>query len=233
MSTGKLKAQYNRVRTSTALQSNSIWSNTIGIEHEQGTNAAIEATLPAPMRGGPGRAAKRQAAQDLMAATGYQPSVTSYEGLIALAKASGQGVDTGARGACKICGGLGHLTKQCKNMVGRPADPAAGDGAAAAHQLLGADVDDLSDLSSLSSSSSDSDSSTSSDSSGDRKRKRKSRDKDKKRKKDKHSRHKSSSDRHKTSSDKSKKRSKSSSSKKSKHKSKDHKRKKARHSDSD
>ncbi len=224
MSTGKLKAQYNRVRTSTALQSNSIWSNTIGIEQEQGTNAAIEASLPAPTRGGPGRAAKQQAAQDLMAATGYQPTVTSYEGLLALAKASGQGLDTGARGACKICGGLGHLTKQCKNMLGRASEAAAGDGASAAHQLLAADVDDLSDLSSLSTSSSDSDSSTSSDSGG-RKRKRKSHDKEKKHKKDKdkdkHSKHKSSSD-------KSKKRSK-----KSKHKSKDHKRKKSKHSKSD
>jgi hypothetical protein len=169
MSTGKLKAQYNRVRTSNALQSHSIWANTIGIESDQGGNSAVEAMIPAPMRGGPGRAAKRQAAQDLMAAAGYQPAVTSYEGLIALAKASGS-MDTAARGACKLCGGLGHLTKQCKNVVGRPGGAAAGgDGA---HQLLAADVDELSDLSSLSSSSSDS---SDSDSSGERRRKRKSR----------------------------------------------------------
>eukprot|EP00775_Hariotina_reticulata_P007225 gene7225-7438_t len=114
MSTGKLKAQYNRVRTSTALHTTSIWSNTIGLQQEQaGTNSVIESQIYAPGGGGGGgRAAKRQRAQELIEATGYQPSVRDFEGLKALARRQGGDAATN-RGACKICGGLGHLTKQC------------------------------------------------------------------------------------------------------------------------
>lgn len=50
------------------------------------------------------------------ATAGYQPKVTSYEGLMSLAKSQGL-ANNANRGACKICGGLGHLTKQCRNGV--------------------------------------------------------------------------------------------------------------------
>eukprot|EP00878_Enallax_costatus_P002465 GHUV01002645.1.p1 GENE.GHUV01002645.1~~GHUV01002645.1.p1 ORF type:complete len:226 (+),score=71.89 GHUV01002645.1:1096-1773(+) len=206
MSTGKLKAQYNRVRTSTALHTTSIWSNTIGLQQEQaGTNQAIEAQIYAPGGGGSGgRAAKRQRAQELIEATGYEPSVRDFEGLKALARRQGGDAATN-RGACKLCGGLGHLTKQCRNFL----DQKTSDGAAAAaaaggeRQLLTADDDEALLLGSDSGSGSglsDSDSSSSSD--GDRRKKRKNekskrhkKEKSKKHRKEKSRKHKSSRDR--------------------------------------
>lgn len=118
MSTGKLKAQYNRVRTSVALQANSMWTKTIGLVHDSqaGSNAVIEASLKAPTHGGRGREARREAAKALIEEAGYEPAVTSFEGLVALARAQGSIGGTN-RGACKVCGGMGHLTKQCKNHL--------------------------------------------------------------------------------------------------------------------
>ena len=118
MSTGKLKAQYNRVRTSVALQANSMWTKTIGVNQDPqaGSNAVIEASLKAPVHGGRGREARRMAAQALIEEAGYEPAVTSFEGLVALARAQGS-IGGSNRGSCKICGGMGHLTKQCKNHL--------------------------------------------------------------------------------------------------------------------
>lgn len=91
MSTGKLKAQYNRVRTSVALQANSMWTKTIGLvqDTQAGSNAVIEASLKAPTHGGRGREARREAAKALIEEAGYEPAVTSFEGLVALARAQG------------------------------------------------------------------------------------------------------------------------------------------------
>ena len=124
---------------------------------------------------------------------------------MSLAKAQGIGNET--RGACKLCGGLGHLTKKCTNVLtghnmAAGADVVARGGAASAAATAGvtlgpggvrvmgllpdeADLSDLSDLSSSSSdSSSDSDeSSSSSSSSSNEDRKRKRRHKSKKQKK--------------------------------------------------
>jgi hypothetical protein len=47
-----------------------------------------------------------------------QQAVTSYEGLVALARSQG-GVSSEARGSCKLCGGIGHLTKQVRAYAGR------------------------------------------------------------------------------------------------------------------
>jgi hypothetical protein len=52
---------------SNALKTTDIWSNTIGIDSEGGTNAVIEASIYAPGGGGRGRAAKQQRAQELIA----------------------------------------------------------------------------------------------------------------------------------------------------------------------
>ncbi len=53
------------------------------------------------------------------------------QGLIALARSQGA-TGNATRGACKICGGLGHLTKKCKNGVsGHTADIGDLDAAAA------------------------------------------------------------------------------------------------------
>eukprot|EP00877_Chromochloris_zofingiensis_P014118 jgi/Chrzof1/8960/Cz03g31020.t1 len=157
---------HNSCDCSAALHTTSIWSNTIGLEQEQtGTNAAIEAAIYAPGGGGGGgRTARRQRAQELIQAAGYQPAVTDYEGLKALARA--QHGTNANRGACKLCGGLGHLTKQCRNFLahklGDQADGAAAAVAAAtAMPLLTADDDD-DDLTDSSSDDSGSDNSSSS-----------------------------------------------------------------------
>ncbi|MEW5308873.1 MAG: hypothetical protein WDW38_000797 [Sanguina aurantia] len=181
MSNGRLKAEYNRVRTSSALQGNNMWNNTIGItDTNAGSNSVIEASLRAPGGGGGGgggKDRKRERAQQLIEASGYQQAVTSYEGLMSLARAQGGG-GGGTRGACKICGGLGHLTKQCKNGVSGHVAGTADLDAAAAHAVGIALLPDPGTISDLTDSSDDSDSSGSSsdgdsDDSG-RKRRRKS-----------------------------------------------------------
>lgn len=62
-------------------------------------------------------------------AAGFQPSVRDFEGLKALARRSG-GEAAVNRGACKICGGLGHLTKQCRNFLDKGGAQAAAGAAA-------------------------------------------------------------------------------------------------------
>ncbi|WIA19904.1 hypothetical protein OEZ85_005798 [Tetradesmus obliquus] len=200
MSTGKLKAQYNRVRTSTALQTTSIWANTIGLQEEQkGSNQAIEASIYAPGGGGRGREAKRQRAQELIEASGYEPSVRDFAGLKALARRQGGDAATN-RGACRLCGGLGHLTKQCRNFLDNGAAGAAAGGAAGAagaaaagdgdnRQLLTADDDEALLLGSDDSARS-SDLGSDSDSSGDERRRKKQK-KEKKEKSKKHKKEKS------------------------------------------
>jgi hypothetical protein len=65
---GLLKAEFNRVRTSTALKGNDMWSNTIGIEQDPqaGTNSAIEASIYAPTRGGGNRAQRQAKAAEMV-----------------------------------------------------------------------------------------------------------------------------------------------------------------------
>jgi hypothetical protein len=110
-------------------------------------------------------------------AGGYEPSVRDFAGLKALARRQGGDAATN-RGACKICGGLGHLTKQCRNFIDNGAAGAAAGGAAGAagaaaagdgdnRQLLTADDDDALLLGSDSARSSDLGSDSDSGSSGD------------------------------------------------------------------
>lgn len=102
-------------------------------------------------------------------AAGYEPSVRDFEGLKALARRQGGDAATN-RGACKLCGGLGHLTKQCRNFLDRKTSDGAATAAATAggdRQLLTADDDEALLLGSDSmggSGLSDSDSGSSSDS---------------------------------------------------------------------
>jgi hypothetical protein len=58
--------------------------------------------------------------------------VRDFEGLKALARRSGGDAAALNRGACKICGGLGHLTKQCRNFLDNGSGAAAAAAAAAA-----------------------------------------------------------------------------------------------------
>lgn len=103
-------------------------------------------------------------------AAGFQPSVRDFDQLKALARRSGGDAAALNRGACKICGGLGHLTKQCRNFLDKGNGAAAGGEAAAAagggerqlltHEdeealLLNSDSMDSSDLGSDSDSDSD------------------------------------------------------------------------------
>lgn len=101
--------------------------------------------------------ARRQAAAEAVLATGgFDTSITNYQSLLAIAKQQGA-VGTGARGACKVCGQTGHLTKMCRNAVaaGGYDEAGAAEGAIAgfvdAPLEKGAGIDDL-DLSSDSSS---------------------------------------------------------------------------------
>jgi hypothetical protein len=124
-------------------------------------------------------------------AAGYQSTVTDYKGLLSLAKA--QGIGNTTRGACKLCGCLGHLTRKCTNVLsghtaatGVDEVPGAMPGAGGAKVLgLLPELGDISDLDSSDLSTSDSDDSSSSSSSDEdrKKRKRKHKESSKKHKK--------------------------------------------------
>jgi len=212
---GVLKASTNRVRTSTALQGSAMWENVIGIVNEErGTNAGVEALIHAPQHGGGNHNAKKEArraaaAEAVLATGGFDTAITSYNELLSLAKSQGAMGEGATRGACKVCGQLGHLTKQCRNQFskfyqGGDAGPSKASGAAATASAaipsadgsrpalsgdslgsLGRDSDTLS-----------SDSSSSSESvSEEERRRRRRRKKDKKRKRERE--HKEKKRRHK------------------------------------
>ena len=114
---GILKPEFNRVRTSTALKGNDMWNATIGIEQQGGSNSVIEQQIYAPgsqaggpwVSGGGGgrgagmRAARQEAAANLISSSSIENSVKDQTALMALAKQQGIGSDV--RGACKLCGG--------------------------------------------------------------------------------------------------------------------------------
>ena len=63
----------------------------------------------------------------MCAAGGFDSAVNNYESLLSLARSQGA-LGGQNRGACKRCGQLGHLTKQCRNPLAAADGP---DGAAA------------------------------------------------------------------------------------------------------
>ena len=140
-----------------ALQGNAMWENVIGVVNEQaGSNAGVEALIRAPSHGGGRKAAqeRRAAAQSAVLATGgFDTAITNYQSLLSLAKSQGAVGGGTDRGACRICGHVGHLTKQCRNAVAATdgAGPSGAEAAAATLALeddAGAisELDDLSDL---------------------------------------------------------------------------------------
>ncbi|CAA0833802.1 CAX-interacting protein 4 [Striga hermonthica] len=95
----------NRVHSSAALQTHGIWQSAIGYDpyapnkdekknnSTQKTSSSIAEPDPEP-----------------------ENAYASFQGLLALARITGSNADE-ARGACKKCGRVGHLTFQCRNFL--------------------------------------------------------------------------------------------------------------------
>lgn len=132
-SRGMLKAATNRVRTSASIQGSDMWESVIGLKNdERGANAGVEALLNAPrVKQGmvQARKSRQTAAAEAMKVTGnFNTEVSDYDSLIRLAKEQGAVGNNERRGACKVCGQVGHLTKQCRNQFSKyftPPDQAA------------------------------------------------------------------------------------------------------------
>ena len=123
-SRGLLKVATNRVRTSTSIQGSDMWESVIGVKNEErGANAGVEALLQAPrIKQGMAQAKKSRqtAAAEAMKVTGnFDTEIHDYESLIRLAKEQGAVGNNERRGACKVCGQVGHLTKQCRNQFSK------------------------------------------------------------------------------------------------------------------
>ncbi|GER31339.1 CAX interacting protein 4 [Striga asiatica] len=95
----------NRVHSSAALQTHGIWQSAIGYDpyapnkdekknnSTQKTSSSVAEPDPEP-----------------------ENAYASFQGLLALARITGSNADE-ARGACKKCGRVGHLTFQCRNFL--------------------------------------------------------------------------------------------------------------------
>ncbi|GJP61974.1 hypothetical protein CLOP_g19089 [Closterium sp. NIES-67] len=81
----------NRVHSSAALQTHGIWQSAIG----------YDPYAPDEKKAG---------------AEGEDNAYDSFQGLLQLAKLTGSGADA-ARGSCKKCHRVGHLTFQCRNFL--------------------------------------------------------------------------------------------------------------------
>ncbi|OMO67768.1 hypothetical protein CCACVL1_20329 [Corchorus capsularis] len=91
----------NRVHSSAALQTHGIWQSAIGYDPYAPNKDDSKTT------------------SNQMAATAEpdgENAYASFQGLLALARITGSNADE-ARGACRKCGRVGHLTFQCKNFV--------------------------------------------------------------------------------------------------------------------
>ncbi|KAL2508450.1 CAX-interacting protein 4 [Forsythia ovata] len=91
----------NRVHSSAALQTHGIWQSAIGYDpyapnkDEKKNNSAQVNSASEP---------------DL------ENAYASFQGLLALARITGSNADE-ARGSCRKCGRVGHLTFQCRNFL--------------------------------------------------------------------------------------------------------------------
>jgi len=82
----------NRMHSGAALQTHDIWQNTIGYDPY------------APEK------------KDIGSGPTQNP-YDNFQGLLALARLTGGTSGSSVKGACKRCGGVGHLTFQCRNFV--------------------------------------------------------------------------------------------------------------------
>lgn len=121
-------------------------------------------------------------------AGGFDTAVSNYESLLSLARSQGA-VGGQNRGACKKCGQIGHLTKQCYNNISLVDTPSqAQNGAGTVAPVLPPVPEGKEQSSDISLSSSESASESDSSSSEDERRRKKKSKASKKRKerKDKH-----------------------------------------------
>ncbi|XP_068635185.1 CAX-interacting protein 4 [Aristolochia californica] len=93
----------NRVHSSAALQTHGIWQSAIGYDPY------------APNKDD--NSSRTNASNEPDAENAY----ASFQGLLALARITGSNADE-ARGACKKCGRVGHLTYQCRNFLSLKGD---------------------------------------------------------------------------------------------------------------
>ncbi|KAL5983925.1 hypothetical protein ACLOJK_018023 [Asimina triloba] len=101
----------NRVHSSAALQTHGIWQSAIGYDPY------------APDKNDSKQGSKNSNAVEPEAENAY----ASFQGLLALARITGSNADE-ARGACKKCGRVGHLTFQCRNFLSIKCDDKDKDG---------------------------------------------------------------------------------------------------------
>ncbi|KAG9454715.1 hypothetical protein H6P81_007619 [Aristolochia fimbriata] len=93
----------NRVHSSAALQTHGIWQSAIGYDpyapnKDDNTSRSNASTEP-----------------------DAENAYASFQGLLALARITGSNADE-ARGSCKKCGRVGHLTYQCRNFLSLKVD---------------------------------------------------------------------------------------------------------------
>ncbi|PWA46231.1 Zinc finger, CCHC-type [Artemisia annua] len=91
----------NRVHSSAALQTHGIWQSAIGYDPYA-----------------PNKEDNKKSAQPQSSAAEPEGenAYASFQGLLALARITGSNADE-ARGSCKKCGRVGHLTFQCRNFL--------------------------------------------------------------------------------------------------------------------
>nr|AAM67086.1 unknown [Arabidopsis thaliana] len=107
----------NRVHSSAALQTHGIWQSAIGYDPYAPTSKEEPKTT-------------QQKTED------PENSYASFQGLLALARITGSNNDE-ARGSCKKCGRVGHLTFQCRNFLSTKEDKEKDPGAIEAAVLSG------------------------------------------------------------------------------------------------
>ncbi|CAO2832736.1 unnamed protein product [Amaranthus hypochondriacus] len=88
----------NRVHSSAALQTHGIWQSAIGYDPYAPTKDDTKAASQTKSEADP------------------ENAYANFQGLLALARITGSNNDE-ARGACKKCGRVGHLTFQCRNFL--------------------------------------------------------------------------------------------------------------------
>ncbi|GFS31177.1 CAX interacting protein 4 [Actinidia rufa] len=93
----------NRVHSSAALQTHGIWQSAIGYDPYAPNKEDNKSSQQKSSHSGP-------------EPDNAENAYASFQGLLALARITGSNADE-ARGACKKCGRVGHLTFQCRNFL--------------------------------------------------------------------------------------------------------------------